>query len=105
MARNLIYEQSARDDLRSIFWWIAERAGPEMARAYVDRIHDRCDRLTSFPEQGRPRNDIRPSLRTIPFERSAIVAYFTERKEVRIVRILRKGRDIEGQFTQSSSSS
>lgn len=104
MIREIVYEQSARDDVRSIYLWIAERAGPETALAYVERIRNRCDRLVSFPEQGSSREDIATSLRTITFERTAIIAYIAETNAVRILRVLRKGRDLRLEFAQPPSS-
>jgi toxin ParE1/3/4 len=102
--REIVYEQSARDDLRSIYFWIAERAGPETALAYVERIRSRCDRLASFPDQGTSREDLVTSLRTIAFERTAIIAYIAETRAVRILRVLRKGRDLRLEFPQPPSS-
>lgn len=99
MARKVIYEQSARDDLRSIFRWIAEAADPETAQAYVQRIHERCDSLGIFPERGSARDDIAPALRTVPFERSAMVAYLVEQGTARVLRILRTGRDVNREFS------
>jgi toxin ParE1/3/4 len=102
--REIVYEQSARDDFRSIYLWIAERAGPETALAYVERIRGRCDRLATFPEQGSSREGLVPSLRTIAFERTAIIAYLVETNAVRILRVLRKGRDLRLEFPQPPSS-
>jgi len=98
VAHKVIYEQSARDDLRSTFWWIVERAGPETAHAYIQRIRDRCDRLVTFPDQGTLRDDVLSGLRTIVFERTAIIAYLRDEKAVRVLRVLRKGRDFERAF-------
>ncbi|HEX5257231.1 MAG TPA: type II toxin-antitoxin system RelE/ParE family toxin [Sphingomicrobium sp.] len=98
MVHKVVYEQSARDDLRSTFWWIVERADHESAHAYVQRIRDRCDRLGTFPDQGTLRDDVLPGLRTVAFERTAIIAYLSDQKAVRVLRVLRKGRDFEQAF-------
>lgn len=98
MIRRIVYEQSARDDLRSIYFWIAEAAGSDIALAYLQRIHERCDRLVSFPERGTPRDDIVRGLRTIPFERSATIAYIVKPDSVQVLRVLRKGQDVNREF-------
>lgn len=98
MTHKVIYEQTARDDLRAIFHWIAQAADPETARAYVKRIRERCDGLGTFPERGSARDDIAPAWRTVAFERSAMVAYLVEMGAVRVLRILHKGRDVNREF-------
>jgi toxin ParE1/3/4 len=95
VAREVVYEQSARDDLRSIFDWIADA---DVASAYLDRIYDHCAGLVMFAERGTPHDDIIPGLRTIGFERKAAIAYLVEPDTVRILRVLHKGRDIGRNF-------
>ena len=93
MTRKLGYRPAARADLADIFAWVAERAGPEIALGYVERIRDTCRGLCDFPFRGSPRDDLAPGLRTVSFERRAVITYLVELEAVRIVRILHHGRD------------
>jgi toxin ParE1/3/4 len=61
----------------------------------IDRIETACMALATFPRRGTRRDDIRPGLRTVGFERRAIIAYQVKKSEVVIVRILYGGRDFE----------
>lgn len=91
MAREVVYEQAAGDDLKAISDWIADA---DVASAYLDRIYDLCAALDTFAERGTPHDDMIPGLRTVAFERKATIAYLVEPETVRILRVLHKGRDI-----------
>ena len=98
MALRVVLRATARDDLRSIFEWLNQETGPEFARDYVRRIRDHCYSLGEFPNRGRSRADLAPGLRTILFERKAIIAYTIDEEGVHVVRVLHHGRDITGAF-------
>jgi toxin ParE1/3/4 len=85
----------AEADLFGLYRHIAEQAGYETAGAYVDRIEAACMALETLPERGMRRDDIRPGLRTIGFERRAAIAFQVKRAEVVIVRIFYGGQDYE----------
>jgi toxin ParE1/3/4 len=94
--RKVEYREAARTDLDDIFWYIVETSGmPRTAHAYVRRIEARCLRLTETPLGGRARDDLYPRLRTIPFERSALICYVIDDDTVWITNIFRRGRDFE----------
>lgn len=89
------YRDSARTDLDQIFWYIAVASSPKIALAYVQGIEARCRKIGEAPRSGRPRDDLYPGLRTIAFERSAIICYTIENQQVWIDNIFRRGRDFE----------
>lgn len=90
----------ALDDLQSIFRYVAEAAGTDVAQAYDQRIRAACRKLADFPARGRPRDDLAPGLRTIPFERRGVIAYSVESGRVLIVRIMHPGRDLQRAFDE-----
>ncbi len=53
--------------------------------------------LQDFPERGTRRDDIRPGLRILGFERRATIVFQVAKREVVIVRILYGGRNLERQ--------
>ena len=95
MTRSIVYEQSARDDLKEIYFWIADA---DVALAYIDRIYARCEKLVVFPDRGTSRDEVSAGLRTINFERRCTIAYTVEFDVVRILRILGKGQDVGSRF-------
>ena len=85
----------AEADLFGLYRYIAEEAGHEVAGASLDRIETACMALETFPERGTRRDDIRPGLRTMGFERRATIVFQVKRTEVVIVRIFYGGQDYE----------
>jgi toxin ParE1/3/4 len=89
---------TALEDRRSIFVYVAEAADFETADKYDRRIEGACLRLGNFPGRGTPRDDLAPGLRTLSFERRAVIAYKVQAGDVQIVRILYGGRDLRSAF-------
>ncbi|WP_352804860.1 type II toxin-antitoxin system RelE/ParE family toxin [Mesorhizobium sp. M0909] len=80
------YREDAKNNLADIFRHIVEAGGnPDVALKFVLRIEDRCQNIGNPLRGGRPRGDIAPGLRTVPFEHSAIIAYVVDDDVVRIV--------------------
>jgi toxin ParE1/3/4 len=89
------FRPRAEADLLELYHYIAAEAGLDMAGAYIDRIEAACLALESFPERGTRRDDIRPGLRTIGFERRATIVFRVARATVEIVRIFYGGQEYE----------
>ena len=85
----------AEADLFGLYCRIAEAAGPAVAGSYIDRIEAACGALETFPRRGMQRDDIRPGLRTMGFERRATIVFEVKRNEVVIVRIFHGRQDYE----------
>ena len=93
------YEVSLRPlaeaDLLRLYDYVAEASGPAVAGGYIDRIEAACMALEAFPERGTRRDDIRPGLRVIGFERRATIVFQVLEDEVIIVRVFYGGQDYE----------
>ena len=51
-----------------------------------------------FPDRGNRRDDLRPGLRILGYERRAVIAFQITANSVTILRILYGGRDLETVF-------
>jgi toxin ParE1/3/4 len=89
------FRPAAEADLLELYDHIAGEAGFSVAAAYIERIETTCVALESFPFRGRPRDEARPGIRTLSFERRATIVYRVRRSDVLIVRVLYGGRDLE----------
>ncbi|MTW15460.1 type II toxin-antitoxin system RelE/ParE family toxin [Rhodoplanes serenus] len=98
MAAQLFFTEAAQADLDRLFAWIAARAGEERARAYVGRIERACHGLLPFPQRGTARDDVRPGLRIVGFERRVSIAFTVRGGDVIVLRILYAGRNLGGAF-------
>jgi toxin ParE1/3/4 len=90
-----VFRPMAENDILALYDYIAAQAGRRIAGDYIARIESACMSLRNAPLRGRARDDIKPGLRIIGFERRAAIAFHVERSEVVIVRIFYGGRDYE----------
>ena len=93
--RKVVFAPEARDDLKDLYLFIAERADAGQALAYVERIETYCRGFTDFPERGTRRDDLFPGLRVVGFERRVTIAFHVGADTVTFLRILYGGRDID----------
>lgn len=98
MTRRVAFSPEAQGDLLWLYDTIAERGGPARARAYIDRITQHCLGFADFPERGTRRDDLRPGLRTVGFERRVTIAFTVTADAVIFLRILYGGRDLQATF-------
>ena len=93
--RPVIYSVEAGNDLDWIYDTVAEASSPVTGSRYEQRIRTFCEGLDYASERGHRRDDIRPGLRIIGFERPVTVAFIVEPERVVILRIFYGGRDWE----------
>ena len=90
------FAPEARDDLRDLYLFNAERVDGDRAMSYIKRIETYCRGFANFPERGMLRDDLFPSLRVIGFERRVTLAFHVGADTVTFLRILYGGRDVDG---------
>lgn len=95
--RNLFYRPEARADLAKLYDYIVEQSSShDRAQGYVRRIQVACEKLKAFPEVGRLRDDLRPGVRILGFERRVVIVYMVLASgDVEIGRVFYGGRDYE----------
>ena len=98
MPHNIVWRNTAQDDLRGLYFWIADQADFETARSYTKRIEDYVLKLTEFPNRGTPRDDLVAGMRTLTYRRRTVIAYRVADETVEILRVLHGARDIAAIF-------
>ncbi len=93
--RAVIYTQQAGADLDWIYAVISDASSPTTANRFDQRLRAFCERLDHASERGTRRDDIRPGLRVIGFERRVAVAFIVEADQVVILRIFYGGADLD----------
>jgi len=95
MAR-LRVSRKARSELDSIWFYIARQSGStEIASCIIDGITGRFWLFSRYPNVGRPRDDLRPGLRS-SVAGDYVIIYRVEKDTVIIDHILHGSRDISG---------
>lgn len=88
----LVYRATARDDLDTIFDFIAAD-NPGRAFNFIEEIRSHCRVLCSHPELGRPRSDLGAGIRLHPLRRRVVVAYCINPDAIEIIKVLYGGQD------------
>lgn len=91
----VVFSPEAEDDLIKLYEYITASASPIVAFGYIERIEEMCSVLSTVPLGGTNRDDIRPGLRTIGFERRATIAYRVIQDRLEILRIFYGGQNWE----------
>ncbi len=75
MTWTVVFSDAAVADLVAIYDYIAEHGGHEVALRFIERIETYCLGLSTLPERGTRRDDLRPGLRTVGFRRRATILF------------------------------
>lgn len=98
MKRKVIFAPEAREDMFALYSYITEKSGTARAFGYINRIEHYCLGFGLGGERGTWRDDLRPGLRIVGFERRVTIAFHVEPRAVTIDRIFYAGRDVERIF-------
>jgi toxin ParE1/3/4 len=89
----VVRTDQAEADLSQILDFLDQRT-PPAAERLAGAIDERCRLLGEFPEMGRTREELAPSLRSVVVEQY-VLFYRTTATAVQVVRILHGARDID----------
>jgi len=96
MSRRIRIADRARNDLDDIWDYIAQR-NLDAADAFLDKLQARFPMLARYPEAGRLRQELGPTLRSFPVG-EFIIFYRPIPQGIEVARVLRGRRDIERIF-------
>jgi len=71
----VVFTPRAERQLDSLYAYIADHSGDARANDFVDGIVSDCTSLSTFPERGTKRDDVRPNLRTKGYARRVTIAF------------------------------
>ena len=82
----------AEEDLVDIWLYIAEDS-PQNADNFLDKLHERMDRLADFPEIGVSRPELPGEVKSFPVDRY-LLFYRPVESGIELVRVLHASKDI-----------
>ena len=91
----VLFSPESEEQLASLYRYIADAGSPQTALDYTEAIVVTCESLTTFPERGVARDDVRPGLRTTHHSGRVIIAYTVIDADVHILGIFYGGQDYE----------
>jgi toxin ParE1/3/4 len=92
---SVTFTPRAEAQLSALYNYIADRGGDVRAEKYVGDLVARCRAMTSFPQRGTKRSDVRPGLRTVGYKRRVTIAFSIEASAIVIHGIFYGGQDFE----------
>ncbi|KAB2661581.1 type II toxin-antitoxin system RelE/ParE family toxin [Brucella tritici] len=93
ICRSVVLSPEAETDLVALYDWIAERASPDTALGYIDRLESYIRGFDYASERGTLRNDIREGLQTVGFERRVTIAFNVTAQEVIVLGLFYGGQN------------
>ncbi len=92
---SVIFSPRAEQHLSDLYTYIADRGGEERAERYISGIIAFCQGLSTFPERGTKRDDLRPDLRVIGYAKRATIAFSVTADRVIIHGVFYGGQDYD----------
>lgn len=101
--REVVYAETALNDLDRILRWLSETASPIAALHIVEEIEDYMATLDVATERGQSRHDLVPGLRIVGHGR-AVIAIYVQPETVTVSRIFYGGEDWEAALKRGDNS-
>lgn len=95
MTYRVVFSPEAADQIAALYRYIAERASPEIASRYTEGIVGFCESLSTFPQRGTRRDDIRPGLRITHYRKRVVIAFAVSTDLVSVIGLFYGGQDFE----------
>ncbi len=96
MSFTVVFTPEAEAQLTELYGYIAAEAFPEIAARFTDGIVTYCESLSTFPNRGNRRDDIRPGLRVTSYRKRVAIAFNVDDERVNIIGVFYGGQDYEG---------
>jgi len=98
MMYHVVYTPEAEAQLVALYFYIAAAASPEIATEYTSHLVSLCEGLSTFPNRGTVRDDVRPGLRTFGYKKRVTIAFDVTENRVTIHGIFYGGQNFEDTF-------
>jgi toxin ParE1/3/4 len=90
--------EPAVQDIKQIADYIARQSGFTQAERFLTRLDEKFTKITQFPNLGRQRDEILPSMRSIPID-SYLILYMPLNQDIDILRVVSGYRDLSALFS------
>src|SRR5580658_8734504 len=88
MVYSVVFTPESEAQLVDLYGYIAVEASPEIAARFTDGIVTYCESLSTFPNRGDRREDIRPGLRVTNYRKRVAIAFDVEETGLRVSELL-----------------
>lgn len=99
MSKTCRFTVPASRDIESIIDFVAANSGFNVAERLLNRINEKCRTLANFPNMGRGRDELAPSLRSFPID-DYLIFYRSIKEGIEILRVVSGYRDLDALFDE-----
>jgi toxin ParE1/3/4 len=100
MANICIFTIPSSRDLENILDYLAEQNSLNKAEDFLAKINKKCRTLANFPNMGKSRDELLPSLRSFPID-NYLIFYRPINNGIEILRIVSGYRDLNILFEEN----
>lgn len=101
MSWSVVFSERAEHQLDEIFRYIEGKSGTQRADSFVSSIVAYCESFETFPERGTSRDDLRPGLRVIGYQRRVTIVFTLAVEEVAILGVYYGGQNYEADLSET----
>ncbi len=91
----VVFTPEAEEQLVDLYRFIAKASSAAIALSYTDAVVGYCESLTTFPNRGIRRDDLRPGLRMTHYRGHTSIAFTVQPDLVEIIGVFHAGRNYE----------
>ena len=108
MTGRIHFTPEAEGQLDELDDWIASKATDGVARRFIMAILEHVDGILVFPDSGRPRDDVRPGMRTTTYKKRTLIAYEVDESSgdvvINVVGVFHGGQNWEAALSADEDS-
>jgi len=96
MNYKVVISPFAKQQLDSLYDYIAEASSEDIAEKYIEGISNYCESMSIFPLRGTLREDLRAGIRITNYRKRVVIAFEVKENQVIILSIFYGDQDYEG---------
>jgi plasmid stabilization system protein ParE len=78
VTHRVVFAPEAEEQLAALYRYIASASSTDIADRFTEAIVQFCESLSTFPERGNKRDDVRPNLRVTHYRKRVVVAFVVD---------------------------
>jgi plasmid stabilization system protein ParE len=91
----IVFAPEAEEQLAALYHYIASASSTNIADRFAEAIVRFCESLSTFPERGNKRDEVRPGLRVTHYRKRVVIAFVVDADLVSILGVFYGGQDYE----------
>ena len=95
MTHRVVFAPEAEDQLAALYRYIASASSTDIADRFTEAIVQFCESLSTFPQRGNKRDDVRSGLKVTHYRKRVLIAFVVDADLVSILGVFYGGQDYD----------